>query len=133
MDHTPTLTHSRSGAHEQPHPPASDGSFDLLREIDLLRESAPYRQHGHAARTLVKAPTLRIVLVTLRRGERLAKHSVDEPVSIEVLGGRLRVDLPDCPVDHGTGRLMSIEPGVPHNVEALTDTAFLLTLPWEAG
>jgi quercetin dioxygenase-like cupin family protein len=127
MEHTET---SASPSPRQPHPPALEGAFDLLREIDTLHASSEYQRHGHAARTLIKTPSLRIVLVALARGRRLAEHSVDEPVSIQVLGGRIRIDLPDYPFDHGTGRLMSLASGVPHDVQALTDTAFLMTLPW---
>lgn len=122
---------ARVQIHQKPHPPARDGTFDLPREIDTLRASAQYRAHGHAARTLIKAPTLRIVLVALRRGRKLAEHRVAEPVSIQVLSGRVRVDLCKWPIDHGAGRLMSIESGLPRDMEALTDAAFLLTLPWE--
>jgi quercetin dioxygenase-like cupin family protein len=130
MDHTTELASTEPRSRRQPHPPARDGSFDLLRQIDSLRASAEYRDHGHAAHTLIKTPTLRIVLVALARGKKLAEHSVAEPVSIQVLGGRIRIDLPGCPVDHGTGRLMSLERDVPHDVQALTDAAFLMTLPW---
>lgn len=117
--------------HRQPHPPARDGTFDLQRQIDLLRGSVQYREHGHAACTLVKTPTLRIVLIALARDRRLAEHCVREPVSIQVLCGRVRVDLPDRPVDHSSGRLMSLPPGIHHDVRALTATAFLVTIPWE--
>lgn len=131
MHHTEPTRATQQRAPRQPHPPAADGSFDLTREIDALRAGMEYRQHHHAARTLIKTPTLRIVLVALARGKKLAEHSVDEPISIHVLDGRVRVDLPDRPIDHGAGRLMSLERGVPHDVRAVTDTAFLMTLPWE--
>lgn len=131
MIQTQTVPGTWRRTQHQPHPPVHEGSFDLFRQIDVLRGSTQYREHGHAARTLVKTPTLRIVLVALARGRRLAEHCVREPISIQVLSGRIRVDLPERPVDHGVGRLMSLDPGVPHDVQALTNTAFLLTLPWE--
>ncbi len=112
--------------------PPAEGSFDLRREIDKLRAGAPYREHGHAARTLIKAPALRIVLVALKRGNRLAEHTVAEPVSLHVLDGHIRVDVDGVARDQGVGHLMSIQRGVTHDVEALTDAAFLLTLPWTA-
>lgn len=115
----------------QPHPPAHDGTFDLARQIESLRSSPQYLEHGHAGRTLVKTPTMRIVLVALARGRCLAEHCVHEPLSIQVLSGRIRIDLPDRPVDQSAGRLMSLDPGIRHNVQALTATAFLMTLPWE--
>lgn len=112
-------------------PPPRDGCFDLRRQTEVLRTGAQYLEHGHAARTLIKAPMLRIVLVTLRRGRKLAAHVMAEPVSIQVLDGRVRVAVDKRPVDLEPGRLMSIQRGVPHDVEALTSAAILLTLPWE--
>ncbi len=131
MTETQMVPGSPSKFPHQPHPPAREGTFDLPRQIDLLRASVQYRDHGHAARTLVKTPTLRIVLVALARDKRLAEHCIREPVSIQVLSGRIRVDLPEHAVDHGPGRLMSLDPGVRHDVRALTNAAFLLTIPWE--
>ena len=131
MEHIQTAAKVQPRARRQPHPPARDGSFDLHLEIDRLRASSEYREHGHSAHTLIKTPTLRIVLVALARGRHLGEHSVGEPISIQVLDGRIRVDLPGRPVDHGTSRLMSLESGVAHDICALTNTAFLMTLPWE--
>lgn len=133
MEQTRTAANIQARAHRQPHPPARDGSFDLRLQIERLRASEEYKNHGHSGHTLIKTPNLRIVLVVLARGRRLPEHSVHEPISIQVLEGRIRVDLPDWPVDHGAGRLMSLEPGVPHDICALTHAAFLMTLPWEPG
>jgi quercetin dioxygenase-like cupin family protein len=112
-------------AHERP-PPA--GHFDLVHEIDALRKGHQYKSTGHAAETLVKCPELRIVLIVLRRDAELKEHRTNQPVSIHLLSGRIRVALPEY--EETVEGLLVIEPGVMHDVTAVTDSAFLLTMPW---
>ena len=110
--------------------PASAGSFALIQEIDGLRNSPQYRDNGHAARTLFKCPELRVVLIVLRRDAELKEHRTSQPVSIQTLMGRIDVALPDGVMVQDIRGLMVIEPGVMHDVTALTDSAFLLSIPW---
>lgn len=110
--------------------PAPAGSFALIQEIDGLRNAPQYRDSGHAARTLFKCPELRIVLIVLRRDAELKEHRTNQPVSIHTLMGRIGVALPGGGMVQDIGGLMVIEPGVVHDVRALTDSAFLLSIPW---
>lgn len=110
--------------------PASAGSFALSQEIDGLRNGPQYRTSGHAARTLFKRPELRVVLIVLRRNAELKQHRTNQPVTIQTLMGRIGVALPDGGLVQDIGGLLVIEPGVAHDVRALTDSAFLLSIPW---
>jgi quercetin dioxygenase-like cupin family protein len=111
-------------------PPASAGYFQLAREIDQLTGSPQYRSTGQAARTLVKRPDLRVVLIVLRRNADLKEHRTNQPVSIHVLKGRVRIALPrGCP-EPVAGELLVLESAVTHDIMALTDSAFLLSMPW---
>ena len=110
--------------------PASACRFTLIQEIDELRNAPQYRTSGHAARTLFKRPELRVVLIVLRRNAELKAHRTNQPVSIHTLMGRIGVALPDGGAVQDIGGLLVIEPGVMHDVRALTDSAFLLSMPW---
>jgi quercetin dioxygenase-like cupin family protein len=112
--------------------PTTAGSFVLLHELDELKSRPQYMASGHAARTLVKRPDLRIVLIVLQCDRELKQHSTEEPVSIHTLTGRIRIALPDQSIDQTVGGLLVIEPGVMHDVTALEDSAFLLSMPWSA-
>ncbi len=69
--------------------PAPDSSergvaFDLGHiEKELQQESAYWRE-GHTARTLVLAPDLRVVLITIKGGSRIAEHDSSESASEHV-------------------------------------------------
>jgi quercetin dioxygenase-like cupin family protein len=85
-------------------------------------------EHRSRGPTLVKCPELRIVLIVLRRNAELKEHKTNQPVSIHLLSGQICVALPEY--EQAVGGLLVIEPGVAHDVTAVTDSAFLLTMPW---
>jgi len=106
--------------------------FDLAAVDFELRKNDAYRREGHTARTLVRKPDLRIVLVVMKAGARIAEHRADETASIHALSGHLRLRLPDKIADLAGGQLLVLERGLKHDVEAVADSAFLLTLGWRA-
>jgi quercetin dioxygenase-like cupin family protein len=110
--------------------PEAAWCFELHREVEALKNAPQYRTTGHAARTLFKSPELRVVLIVLRRGAQLKEHKTNEPVSLHVLEGVIRVALPKRTVEPGGGGLVIIEPSVLHDIIALADSAFVLSMPW---
>ncbi|MGH9452702.1 MAG: hypothetical protein ACRD2O_01890, partial [Terriglobia bacterium] len=78
-------------------------------------------------------PDLRIVLISLKSGKRIEGHKTDESISIQVLSGKLRLHLPGQTVELLHGHLLTLERALPHDVEALEDSSFLLTLSWPQG
>jgi quercetin dioxygenase-like cupin family protein len=113
--------------------PASDQqgiTFDLAAIEREMRQEEPYRREGHTARTLMRAPDLRVVLVAIKGGDRIAEHHVRESAVIHAISGQLRLRLPDRTVELPAGQLLVLEPDLAHDVEAAVDSAFVLTLGW---
>lgn len=102
--------------------------FNLQAETEQLQRQDAYRKGDPSGRTLVKEPDLRIVLMALKAGARLEEHSASGPISVQALSGRLRLRLGESSVDLTEGELLMLEPGIPHDVEAIEDAAFLLTI-----
>jgi len=118
------------------HPPetAEDGvTFDLEKVIAELRGEERYKRDGHIARTLVRAPDLRLVVMALRAGASIAEHSAKVTTSVHVVQGQIRMNLPDGPVELTEGRLLILAADLPHDVHADLDSAFLLTLGWNGA
>jgi quercetin dioxygenase-like cupin family protein len=105
-------------------------TFDLAAEAEGLEAEPTWRSHGHNAKTLVKHPDFRVVLIALKAGARMQEHKADQCVTIHTLGGRLRLHLPTKILDLPTGALLALEQTVLHDVEALEDSVFLLSLGW---
>jgi len=106
---------------------ASFLEFDLDREIDLLRREDG-GANGQNARTLVKHDDLRVVLIALQSGSGIPEHQAAGRISVQTLRGEIRVRALGKTFALPVGGLLTLDRDVPHSVDALEDSAFLLTL-----
>jgi len=103
--------------------------FDLDREIQHLHEEAGW-QSGQNAKTLVKYDDLRAVLMVLKAHMRLPEHRTDGRITVQVLSGRIEVRALRRTFDLHTGSFLALDRNTHHDVEAIHDSAFLLTIAW---
>ena len=108
-------------------------TFDLAQELEQLRREPSYQKGSRNADTLVHQPDFRIVLVAMKSGARLQEHHAAARISVQTLAGRVRLQLLDRTVDLPAGHLLALESSIEHDVAALEESAFLLTLAWEGG
>ena len=107
-------------------------SFDLNAEIERLRgENAWHR--GRDSKTLVKHADFRAVLTVLKAGARLHEHKAAGRISVQTIAGHVRTHVQDRVFDLPTGHLLALDRGVVHDVEAVEDSTFLLTIAWPEG
>jgi quercetin dioxygenase-like cupin family protein len=108
--------------------------FNMSDEIrQLHREKSWLRGTGRSSKTLVKHPDFRIVLVAMKGKTLMKEHRAEGRISIHTLVGHIRIMLPDQTVEVPAGELMVLDCGIPHDVEALKESAFLLTISWPKG
>jgi len=105
-------------------------TFDLDAELERLHAEEGWQQGTRNAKTLVKEPDLRIVLIALRQGGRMEEHRAPGRLSIQTLTGRLRLQVREQTIDLPAGHVLVLDPDVAHDVEALEESAFLLTIAW---
>lgn len=103
-------------------------TFDLQMELEQLRGRPVYDQCLPSGTTLVKEADLRIVLMALKAGAGLKEHSASGPVSIQGIHGVLHVHLQDQEFALEPGHLISVESGIHHDIVAIEDASFLLTI-----
>lgn len=105
--------------------------FNLSAEVEQLRRTDSWRtSSGPSATTLVHHADLRVVLAAMRRGVVMSDHRTVARITVHALEGRLRLRLPDRTEVLGGGELLVLDRGIVHDVEALEDSALLLTLAW---
>src|SRR6202171_3289336 len=105
--------------------------FNLASELDQLhRDESWLHPTGRSSKTLVKHPDLRIVLIAMKTNTHMHEHTAAGRLSVHSINGHIRVHLPEQVVDLPAGHLLALDQCVPHDVEALEDSAFLLTLSW---
>ncbi|MGC1583683.1 MAG: hypothetical protein WA766_19545 [Candidatus Acidiferrales bacterium] len=104
-------------------------SFDLNAEIEQLRKEDAW-QGGRNSKTLVKHSDFRVVLTVLKSGARLHEHSAAGRISVQTVAGHIRMHIEGKFFDLSAGHLLALERAIVHDVEALEDSAFLLTIAW---
>src|SRR5690348_15975527 len=105
--------------------------FDLAEEARLQRQEKSWLGGtGRSSKTLVKHPDLRVVLISMKASTRIHEHAAAGRISVQTLSGHIRLQLPDQAVDLPAGHLLALDQCVPHEVEAVEESVFLLTLSW---
>jgi hypothetical protein len=108
--------------------------FDLQQELhNIRREDSWDRETGRSSKTLAKYPDFRIVLVLMKAATHTGEHRVESRISIQALAGKLRLRLPKQEALELSAGQLALDCGMTHDVEALEETAFLLTVSWPKG
>ena len=101
--------------------------FDLNAQIERLK-CEPAWQNGRNAKTIVKYPDFRIVLMLMKAKTRIEEHHADGRISVQTIAGHIRMRVTGKDFDLPVGHLLALDHEVRHDVEALEDSAFLLTI-----
>ena len=126
---------SDDSPHRRPHAAPMDApflEFDIGRELEQLR-SEPAWNRGQNAKTLVKYEDFRIVLLAMTTGAKLPTHRTKGRISIHTLAGRVVIRAEGRTFDLPAGALIALDLDLPHDVEALEESACLLTIAWPRG
>lgn len=107
-------------------------TVDLNREIQQLRSEGRW-QSGHTAKTLAKYPDFRVVLIVMNAGGRLEKHQTGARISVHTLEGQIRLHTAERSVELAAGQMLTLECNIQHDIEGVTESAFLLTIAWPAA
>lgn len=118
---------------QRPHPVADRPvSAPLLplrlpEEISRLKGEADWTG-GKRSITLSKQGGLRVVLMALRAGATTGEHSAAGAITVHVLEGRIGFVAAGQTKELMAGDIVALEAGLPHDVQAVDESVFLLTL-----
>jgi quercetin dioxygenase-like cupin family protein len=105
---------------------------NIQGELEKLKDAESWqREAGRSSETIVKYPEFRIVLIRMKPGSYMSHHRAEGPISVHSVFGKIRVHLPDDRMEElNPGDLLALERGLEHDVEAVEECAFLLTVAW---
>ncbi len=102
---------------------------DFAQEMLTSEQTKPW-QKGHTARMLFKKADLRVILISMEKGALLKEHHADGTISVQVLKGSVRFTAQGEAHTLQTHSLLALSSSIKHKVEALEESAFLLTIAW---
>lgn len=103
-------------------------AFAIAEEISKIKADQPSTNQGKRSAVLAKNEHVSIVLAVLARGEALQEHQTDGQITVTVVEGAIRFDALNERVRLNAGGLLTLRPGIRHSVEALEDSAFVITV-----
>ena len=103
--------------------------LDLMTMAKQLRLEAAWSD-GRNSRTLVKHGDFRMVLTVMRAGARLHRHHARGTVLIQVLRGHIRARVLGEVIEAPAGHALSLDPNLEHEIEAVAESALLITIAW---
>lgn len=101
--------------------------FDLAGEIADAAAQKPWPSGIHS-RTLFKKPDFRLVLISMEASARMKEHQVAATTSVQVLKGKVRYSAQGQTYDLQTGNLIAAGASIKHEVEAMEESVFLLSI-----
>jgi len=115
---------------------ADDGTMTAdLAQFDLAHEMAEFEHHkpwpsGIHSRTLFKKKDFRVVLICMEAAAAIKEHHADGSTSVQVLKGAIRYKTQGQAYDLHPGSLVTLGASIKHDVEAIRESAFLVTISW---
>jgi uncharacterized protein (DUF2249 family)/quercetin dioxygenase-like cupin family protein len=98
-----------------------------MKEIDV-NSFADFTEEDIARRILLEDPVMRVVLVSLRAGQRLPEHAANGLVTVYSVEGRVHFYEGEELSEMVPGILVRLAPGRPHRLEAKEDSRLLVTM-----
>ena len=102
-------------------------AIDLQAEIEGLHRE-PAWQTGISRKSLVRYADFRINPIAIRAGMRIEEHQNPGRVSVQPIAGHIRMRALGTVFDLPRGKVLVLDRAVRHDVEAVEDSAFLLTV-----
>ena len=97
-------------------------------KILSLQEETRFAPNGIVSRTLMRSPTMRVVLFGFAEGQELTEHTSTQHALIQILSGECEFVLAGVAHQLKAGAMLYMPPNLPHAVRATQQFSMLLTL-----
>src|SRR5512135_2195185 len=103
--------------------------IDVAQEKILsLADETKFAANGIVSRTLLRTPTLRVVLFGFAEGQELTEHTSTQQALVQVLSGECEFSLSGKAHTLKTGDFLYMPANAPHALKATRQFSMLLTL-----
>ncbi|HKV78083.1 MAG TPA: hypothetical protein VJP02_08095 [Candidatus Sulfotelmatobacter sp.] len=106
--------------------------LDISHDIEQLRQCGKW-QNGTSRNQLIRFPDFHISLTAMKADARIGLHMNSGRISVQMIEGHIRMHAGSQTFDLPKGRVLVLDRAVPHDVEALVESAFLLTVALPDG
>lgn len=102
--------------------------MDLQEYIQKIRSEQSYKDKDLNSMTIYKADGLRVVLIAMHKHAVMEKHVAKGTINVQVLEGHVEFSTAEQTISLKEKEMIALHPNIPHEVKALKESVFLLTL-----
>jgi quercetin dioxygenase-like cupin family protein len=102
--------------------------MDIQRYKEQIKQEETWKNSDRNAITIFKSAGMRIVLVALHKAAKMKTHTAPVIISIQVIEGQILFHTEQKSVELIEDQMLVLHAGIPHSVQALVESVFLLTV-----
>lgn len=109
--------------------PGRSAEFNFAKEVEELRNSQEW-ESGIAKKVLIRYPDLQVTLRRMMANTRIPTHHNPGRICVQTLLGHIRMRADGKLFDLPQGAMLVLDRAVTHDVEAVEESTFLLTVAY---
>ncbi len=106
-------------------------SVDIKAEIARLKSERAWADNDRHGSSLVKGDGINVALIMLKKGAKLQEHHTRAPITVQVIEGRINFVAKGKSQVATAGMLIALDRAIEHSVEAVEESALVLTVGGE--
>ena len=106
----------------------SPSSFSLPELVQQMKQEESWEKTGRGSKLLQKTKNIRLLLMLLKAGTEIKPHQAPGPITVHCIEGKIKFFAEENEVVLNKGEMLSLQEFVRHSVEAVEESAFLLTV-----
>ena len=100
---------------------------DLPAFVEQVKDEKAWEKSDRNAITVFKSEGMTLVLSAMKEGAVIKDNTVNGFLTLQVIEGNFRVETLEGDIPMEEKQLIAFHPGVPHSIEAESDTVMLIT------
>ncbi|MGA9721891.1 MAG: hypothetical protein WBQ86_05525 [Candidatus Binatus sp.] len=106
-------------------------AVDIKAEIARLKSEPAWASGDRHGSSLVKGDGINVALMMLKKGAKLQEHHTRAPITLNVIEGRINFIAKGKTQLATAGTMVALDRAIEHSVEALEESAIVLTVGGE--
>ena len=106
-------------------------TVDLRAEIARLKGETAWADNDRHGSSLVKGDGINVALMVLKKGAKMQEHHTRAPITVHVIEGRINFVASGKTQPVTAGTIVALDRGIEHSIEAVEESALVLTVGGE--
>jgi quercetin dioxygenase-like cupin family protein len=103
-------------------------SVDIKAEIARLKSEPAWSDNDRHGSSLVKGDGINVALMMLKKGAKMQEHHTRAPITVQVIEGKINFVAKGKSQVATAGMLIALDRAIEHSVEAVEESALVLTV-----